>query len=162
MRIDSIVANLRALLRAHSIIYEIKARHFVARSGVTGFAVVIGAFGVVMLGLAAFFALEQLWGPIWAAVAIGISACAVALILIFIAGHLKAGRDLELAHEVRRSAVEGLLNDGRSIEAELTDLKIAFNHPVDSLIPSIIVPLAGILLKAVQRKTEKSDTSPGN
>jgi hypothetical protein len=156
MKIDSNVANLRALVRANSIIADIHARHLVARSGVTGFAALIAGFGLVMLGLAAFFALEQAWGPIWAAVAIGLASCAIALVLAFVAGHIRPGRDLELAREVHRSAMEGLLADGRSIEAELADLKNAFRHPLDSLIPGVIIPLASILLKSMK----KSGKSP--
>ena len=101
MRTDSIMANLRALMRAHSIVAEIRARHFVTRSGITAFAALIAVFGFVMLGLAAFFALEAVWGPIWAAATVGIVSCAIALALIIIAGRIAPGRDLELAREVR-------------------------------------------------------------
>jgi hypothetical protein len=157
MRIDSIMANLRALLRAHSIIADIHARHFVARSGITVFAALIAVFGFVMLGLAAFFALEAIWGPIWAAVAVGIGSCAIALLLMVIAGRIKHGRDLELAREVQRTALEGLLADGRSIEMEIAKLRSAVTHPFEALIPGIIVPLAAILLKTFTKRDKPAN-----
>lgn len=80
MKIDSPVANLRALLRANSIIADIHARHLVARSSLTGFAALIAGFGLLlMLGLAAYFALERVFGPVWAAASVGLANCAIAL-----------------------------------------------------------------------------------
>jgi hypothetical protein len=39
-----------------------RARHLVARSSLTGFAALIAAFGLLMFGLAAYFALERIVG----------------------------------------------------------------------------------------------------
>lgn len=152
MRIDSITANLRALIRANSIIADIHARKLVARSSVLGFAGLIAGFGLVMLGVAAFLALEQVWGPIWAAVAIGAASCAIALLLILIAGRIKPGRDLDLAREVHKSALDGLMADGRALEAELTRLRDTVTHPFESVVPSLIVPLAGIVLNILKKR----------
>ena len=134
MKIDSIVANLRALLRANSIIADIHARHLVARTSLTGFAALIGAFGLLMLGLAN---------------------CVIALVLVFVASHIKPGRDLELAREVHRTAMDALVADGRAVETEIADLKQAFRHPLDSVLPSLIVPLASIIIKIIAKKTDK-------
>jgi hypothetical protein len=155
MKIDSIVANLRALLRANSIIADIHARHLVARTSLTGFAALIAAFGLLMLGLAGYFALERILGPVWAAAAVGLANCVIALVLVFVASHIKPGRDLELAREVHRTAMDALLADGRAVETEIADLKQAFRHPLDSVLPSLIVPLASIIIKIIQKKTEK-------
>jgi len=157
MRIDSIIANLRALVRANSIIADIHARSLVTRSGIAGFAGLIAAFGLVMFGLAAFFALEQAWGPIWAAVAIGAASFVVALALVLIAGRIRPGRDLELARDVHKAALDGLIADGRALEEELAKLRDAVTHPLDALIPGVIVPLAGIVLNILKKRTGKND-----
>jgi hypothetical protein len=154
MKIDSILANLRTLLRANSVIADVHARHLVARSGLMGFAALIAAFGLLMLGLAGFFALESLWGPIWAAVAIGCLNGVVALALFLVAANLKPGRDLELAREVHQSAMEALIAEGRTLETEITSFKQAFHHPLDAVLPGLIVPLATLLIKALQKRTE--------
>jgi hypothetical protein len=156
MKTDSIVANLRTLLRANSAIADIHARLLLTRSGLTGFAALIGAFGLLMLGLAGFFALESVWGRIWAAAAVGGVNCLVALALIFMASRLKPGRELELAREVHKSALEALIAEGRSIETEITSFKQAFRHPLDSVLPGLIVPLATVLIKALQKRAEKA------
>jgi hypothetical protein len=155
MKIDSIVANLRARLRANSIIADIHARHLVARTSLTGFAALIGAFGLLMLGFAAYLALERILGPVWAAVSVGLANCVIALLLILVASRIRPGRDLELAREVHRTAMDALLADGRAVETEIADLKQAFRHPLDSVLPNLIVPLASIIIKTIQKKAEE-------
>jgi hypothetical protein len=155
MKIDSLVANLRAILRANSIIADIHARHLVARSSLTGFAALIGGFGLLMLGLAAYLALERVLGPIWAAASVGLANCVIALVLVVIASRIRPGRDLELAREIHRTAMDALMADGRAIESEIAGFKQAFHHPFDSALPGLIVPLATFLIKIIQKKTEK-------
>jgi hypothetical protein len=155
MKIDSLVANLRAVLRANSIIADIHARHLVARSSLTGFAALIAGFGLLMLGLAAYFALERVLGPVWAAASVGLANCVIALVLVLIASRIKPGRDLELAREVHRAAMDALIADGRALETEIASFKQAFHHPLDSVLPALIVPLATILIKIIQRKTDE-------
>jgi hypothetical protein len=158
MTIDSVVANLRAILRANSIIADIHARHLVARSSLTGFAALIAAFGLLMLGLAAYFALERTVGPVWAAASVGLANCVIALVLVLIASQIKPGRDLELAREVHRAAMEALIADGRALETEFASFKQTFRHPLDSVLPGLIVPLATMLIKIIQKRSEKPPT----
>jgi hypothetical protein len=155
MKIDSLVANLRALLRANSIIADIHARHLVARTSLTGFAALIGAFGLVMLGLAAYLALEEILGPVWAAVSVGLVNCVIALGLVLAASRIRPGRDLELAREVHRTAIDALLADGRALETEIADFKQAFRNPLDAVLPNLIVPLADIIIKIIAKQTEE-------
>ena len=154
MTIDSVVANLRAILRANSIIADIHARHLVTRASLTGFAALIAAFGLLMLGLAAYFALERIVGPVWAAASVGLANCAIALVLVLVASQIKPGRDLELAREVHRAAMEALIADGRALETEFASFKQAFRHPLDSVLPGLIVPLATMLIEIIRKKTE--------
>jgi hypothetical protein len=117
---------------------------------------VIATFGVLMFGVSGYFALEIVWGPIWAALAIGLANCAVAFILIMLASNLKPGRELELAREVHRSAVTALMAEGRAVESEFENLRQGFRNPLDSILPGLVVPLAGILIKTLQKRSKKS------
>jgi hypothetical protein len=155
MKIDSLVANLRAILRANSIIADIHARHLVARSSLTGFAALIAGFGLLMLDLAAYFAVERVLGPVWAAASVGLANCAIALVLVLIASRIRPGRDLELAREVHRTAMDALMADGRALETEIAGFKQAFRHPLDSVLAGLIVPLATILIQIIQKKTDE-------
>ena len=159
MKIERITTNLHAVLRANSIIADIHARHMLTRSGIAGFAALIGAFGLLMFGLAGYFALEMAWGPIWAAATVGLANCVVAGILVIIASHLKPGRELDLAREVHKSAVAALIAEGGTLEAEFENFKRGFRSPLDSALPGLIMPLAGILIKTLQRRSEKTHQS---
>jgi len=153
MKIDSLVANLHTILRANSIIADIHARHLVARSSLTGFAGLIAGFGLLMLGLAAYFALERIIGPVWAAASVGLANCVIALALVVIASRIRPGRDLELAREIHRTAMDALMADGRAVESEIASFRQAFRHPLDSALPGLIVPLATILIRFIQKHT---------
>lgn len=155
MKIDSLMANLRALWRANTIIADIHARHLAARSGLTGFAALVGGFGLLMLGIAAYFVLEQVLGPIWAAASVGLANCIIALVLALIATRIRPGRELELAREVHRTALDALMADGRAVEAEFASFKQAFSHPLDSVLPGLIIPLATFLIRALQNRADK-------
>ncbi len=157
MKVDAIVANLRALLRANSIIAEIHARHLVVRSSLTGFAALIGAFGLLMLGIGGFFWLETLYGPVIAALAVGVGNCVLAVILLLIASRLKPGRDLELAREVHRAAMDSLISDSRTVETEYQSFKQALRSPPESVLPGLAMQLASILIRVLNRRM---DTPP--
>ena len=119
MDIDSTVRNLRVMMRANTIIAGIHGRRLAARTGLNAFAGLIGAFGLLMLGVAVFFALERIWGPVWAAAAVGGFNVVLALVLVLIAGRMKPGGELDLATEVRDAAVDSVVGDLRAVEADL-------------------------------------------
>jgi hypothetical protein len=160
MRTESIIANLRALIRANAIMAEMHARAIATRSGVAAFAGFVAAFGLVMFGLAAFFALEQQWGPIWAAVTVGAACCVIALILALIAMRIAPGRDIELARDVHNKALEGLAADGRAMEAELAQLRYVVTHPFEAILPGVVVPLTGIVLNILKKRGEPKAPRP--
>ena len=157
MRLDSTVRNLRVMLRANTIIAGIHGRLLAARSSLGAFAGLIGAFGLLMLGVAAFFALERLWGPVWAAAAVGGFNILLALIIAIVAAGLRPGRELAIATEVRDAAVETITADLRSVEADLATLTHALRHPFDStLIAGHATPLVSLLIKSVEKGEDEA------
>ena len=106
MKLDTIARNLRVLWRADAIIAEIHIRQFAARSGLIAAAGAIAIFSLLMFDLAAFFALEGVWGSIWAAAALGAANLLIALSLIAVASNLKPGRELDLAYEIHGNALK--------------------------------------------------------
>jgi hypothetical protein len=155
MKIERIISNLRTLLRANSVIADIHARHLLTRSGLIAFAGLIATFGVLMFGLAGYFALETLWGPIWAAATVGLVNCVVAFIIVLLSANLKPGRELDLAREVHKSAVAALIDESRGLESEFENFKQGLRNPFDSVVSTLVVPLAGILIKTLHKRSEK-------
>ena len=151
MNFEKIFRHLRFFWRAESIIADIHVRHLAARSGFAAFAALVGILGVVTLSLAVYFALEPVWGRAWAAAALGGLHLYLASLTIMIASRMRTGRDLELASEVRRAAIEALEDDAQAIQSEATAISHAVRHPLDAVLPGLVVPLVGIVLKALRK-----------
>jgi len=149
---DKIIRDLRVLLRAQAVIAEIKLNHLAARSGLMAVAALIGIFGLAMLDLAVYFHLEPQMGRVGAAAVVGIGDLVLAAILFFIAARVKPGRDLELAQEIQKSAIDALASDAREVEADIRGITNMVRHPLDSAVPGLIMPLASMLIKALRKK----------
>jgi hypothetical protein len=164
---DNLVRHLRILWRADSIIADIYLRLLVTRSGLISFAGLIAVFGLLMLNVAGYLALEQIWGRVWAAVAMSLIDFVISLLLVMIAARTKPGRELDLALEVRGIALRGLEHEASAVQAELVALRDEFHdvkakltrfvkHPLDTTLPTLIGPLGSILLKALKKPHERS------
>lgn len=158
--LDRLARHLRVLLRADSIIADIHVRMLATRSRLISLAGLIAVFGLVMLNVAGYFALGQLWGQTWAAVAMGLIDFSISGLLIVVAARSKPGRELELAHEVRKMALTRLEEDLAAVQAELVGLRTSLTrivkHPLDAALPALIGPLAAIVLQSLKRRREKT------
>ncbi len=165
---ENVVRNLRVLWRAESIIADVRLRQMMVRSGLRGAAVLLGLFAFLMANLAVFFALQQIWGAIWAAAAVSAGNVLLAGILLFAAGRTAPGREMELALEVRNNALENLEADALVVQAQLVELREEIrgvrraitgfaHHPLDNLLPNLLVPLAGAIAKGLKKSDAAKD-----
>jgi len=145
MNFDQLVRNLRILLRTNIIIAEIHLRHVAARAGLFAFAALVASFGVVMLGVALFLALEQSLGPMWAAVVVGGGGLVLALVVALVGANLKPSRELGLANQVNQSALDAVSADLKATSSGLTQFA-SF-----AAVPNLVLPLLTFLLKAFRR-----------
>ena len=150
MNTENVVKNLRVLWRTDRIIADIRMRHMLVGLGLRAFAALIAAFGLLMLELAAYFALIQVWSAISAAAILGAFNFLIAAILFFIAARPPAGRELELANEIHGSSVDALQLEARALQAELSG---AIHHPLSGILPLLIVPLITIIIKSLKKPT---------
>jgi hypothetical protein len=145
---DNVVKNLRALWRTDRIIAELRMRHMLVRLGLRAFAALIAAFGLLMLELAAYFALVQIWSAISAAAILGLVNFVIAAVLFVVAERPTAGRELELANEIHGSAVEALQTEARGMQQQFAGM---VHHPLNSALPLILVPLITIIVKSLRK-----------
>jgi len=150
---DNIVKQLRVLWRTDRIIADIRLRHMLVGLGLRAFAALIAAFGLLMLELAAYFALVQVWSAIWAAAILGAVNFAIAGILFVIAGRPPSGREIELANEIHTSSVEALQLEARALQGEVTGM---MHHPLNSMLPTLIVPLITIIIRSLRKPAAPS------
>ena len=147
---DRFIDNLRVLYRAERAIADIKLRNVLAQSGLNAAAVLLALVGLLLFEVAAFFALLEFWSTITSALALGAANFILAGLLALIAARKAPGRELELANEIERSAMEALQNDARLMQQQFGFVGRSFKHPIESALP-LIVPLATMVINALKK-----------
>ena len=148
MNSENVVKHVRALWRTDRIIADIRLRHLLMGLGLRAFAALIAAFGLAMLELAAYFALLQPLNAIYAAAILGVVNFAIAAILFAIAAKPPSGRELELANEIHGTSIEGLQLEARTLQSDISGM---IHHPLNGVLPLLIVPLITIVVKALRQ-----------
>ena len=148
MNTENVVKNLRVLWRTDRIIADIRMRHLLIGLGLKAVAALIAAFGLLMLELSAYFALVQIWSAISAAAILGAVNFAIAAILSAIAARPPSGRELELASEIHGSSVDALQLEARALQSQLSGM---IHHPLNGILPLLIVPLITIIIKSLKK-----------
>jgi len=153
---DNVARNLRALWRADRIIAEIRLRHLLTGLGLKAFAALFAAFGLLMLELAAYFALVLVWSAIVSAAVLGLFNFVVAAIIVLVAVRQPSGHELELASEVHSSAIDALQIEAQALHGEIRG---AFHNPLDSVLPSLVLPLIRIAIRGLKSAKAQSAAS---
>src|SRR6202158_5119024 len=115
--------------------------------GLRAFAALVAAFGLLMLELSAYFALVQIWSASAAAI-LGALNFLIAAILFAFAARPPTGRELELANEIHGSSVDALQLEARALQSHLSGM---IHHPLNGILPLLIVPLITIIIKSLKR-----------
>ena len=112
--IDNLARDLQLLQRADWLITKmwvnVAARHF----GLFAFAGLVAVFGLGMMNVAGFYALQVVWGPVWAAAAVGIADFILASVVMLFGRNIEPGPELELALDVRKMAVAAIETERKS------------------------------------------------
>ena len=153
MNTENVVKHLRVLWRTDRIIADIRMRHLLVGLGLRAFAALIATFGLLMLELSAYFALVQIWSAISAAAVLGAINFAIAATLFVIAGRPPTGRELELANEIHGSSVDALQLEARALQSQLSGM---IHHPLNGILPLLIVPLITIIVKSLKKPAATS------
>jgi hypothetical protein len=148
MNTENVVKNLRVLWRTDRIIADIRMRHLLVGLGLRAFAALIAAFGLLMLELAAYFALVQICSVISAAAILGGVNFAIAAILFAIAARPPSGRELELANEIHSSSIDALQLEARALQSQLSGV---IHHPLNGILPMLLLPLITIIMKSLKK-----------
>lgn len=112
--------HLRALLRAELLIAEIKLGAMLKKTALMIVAGLIAVFGLATLNVAAYHALEPIWGDVWALLAVAAGDFVIAGILILAASRPASTPELRLATELRDQSVEAIELDARLAIGEVT------------------------------------------
>jgi hypothetical protein len=153
---ENVVKHLRVLWRTDRIIADIRLKHMLVGLGLRAFAALIAAFGLLMLELAAYFALVQVWSAIYAAAILGVANFVIAAILFAIAARPPSGRELELANEIHTAAVDALQIEARTLQSQVSG---AIRNPLHGILPALMIPLITIIIKSLKKSPAAAKAS---
>ena len=163
--IDHLLRNLQVLRKADILIGKIWLNVLARRLGLFAFAGLIGVFGLGMANVAGFYALQNSLGVIWAATVVAIMDFAIALIVLLVGSRTRPGPEIDVAFEVRRTALESIQEDARDLKLtidtlgqEIKNVKqnitAVVHNPLDVAAEKLLIPAALSLLRGLRSKKE--------
>lgn len=152
---NRISRNLTILFRTERLIARRQMAVLRTQTGLMAFAGLVTGIAIIMLNVAAFFALETVMASYLAALTVALANVMVALVLVAVASRMSADKDLEPAVEVRDMAlaeIEADLNDVAEEARELTrNVSRMARDPLGTALPALIGPLLSLLLKSKEK-----------
>ena len=163
--IDHLLRDLQVLRKADILIGKIWLNVLARRIGLFAFAGLIGVFGLGMANVAGYHALQSSLGVIWAATVVAVADFAIALIVLLVGSRTRPGPEIDVAFEVRRTALESIQEDARDLKLtidtlgqEIKNVKqnitAVVHNPLDVAAEKLLVPAALSLLRGLRSKKE--------
>jgi len=145
------------LWRAEGTIAEARLQIAMRRYVLYALAGLIAVFGLGMLNLAAFFAAQALWGPIWAAIAAALGDFIVALIVAGIGGlSARLGAHLNTALDMRQAALDCIDAEFTAMQEPFAWLSRAARNPIDTALPAALVPVITAIVRGLRKDKAES------
>ena len=161
---EHLARSLKVAWRSERMLIANEFRLTLQKMQLSALAGLVGILGLVMLSLAAFFALVPHMGQSLAALCVGAVDLVLAILLIVRAGSLQPAPEIEMIKEVRAMAFADIEEELSLAEAEVKALKNEVHafvrNPMDTLLPSAIGPLVEAVFRGVAaRKRQSHDDS---
>jgi hypothetical protein len=151
MRVDSMIQSLRILVKADAMIAEAAFKTRLSQIALHGMALGIAVFGLVMIGLAIFFALQDIWGTIRAAVAVGLGSLMLAGVIVAFSSYRRPGRDLQLAHDMHKMALDSLLEEARLAGQDFSSIRGLMRSAAQGTLLGTLAPIVSLVLRLLKR-----------
>jgi len=155
---ERFMRSLRIFWRSERLLAEHQLRLGTQRVQFNAVAALVAVFGLVMLSIAAFFALVPYWGHALAALTVGGAELVLAAALVAYARSLQPTTAVEMIKEVRNVALSDIEEGIALAEAELVALKDDargfIRNPIDALVPGAITQLLSGAAKEFKSRKE--------
>jgi hypothetical protein len=151
--------NVRLLWRSERLLAQQEIRMGTKKLEVHALAGLVGIFGLGMLGLALFFAIEPYWGKALAALAVGGIDLIIVAVLTAVARSMKPAPEVAMVREMRDVALEGIRDEAALAEAEINnlrdDIRNFVRNPFEALLPAIVSPMLGAVTRGLHSSRKK-------
>lgn len=149
---NRISRNISIALRSERLIVQRKMEVIRTQTGLMAAAGLVAGIGLIMINVAAYFALTTKLSPQSAALIVGMVNFAIAGLLGVYASRINADSDVGGAIEVRDMAIEDLEAEIEDVTREaqqvVSDVRQLVKNPLGSALPGIVGPLISALLKS--------------
>jgi hypothetical protein len=150
MSIQTAVRSGRLYVRAELLVAEMRLRSYARKAALLAVALGVALFGLGMLNVAAFLWLSESFGPVRTALGIAVANFAVAAVAFAIGYVMKPGAELQLAEEMRDTALE-------TVESEVSRMQSAgvtglVSGAVEMGAARLLMPTVGALLGGLRKK----------
>jgi len=149
---NRIYRNLSIALRAERLIAQRKMKVVRTQTGLMAAAGIAAGVGLIMLNVAAYFALTTKVSPQLAALIVALANFVIAVVLGVYASRINADNDVRVATEVRDMAIEDIeaeVDDAtHAVKEVVDDVRQLVKNPLGSALPGFVGPLASALLKS--------------
>jgi len=155
---ERLVHAVKVVWRSERLLLQNEIRLGARRAQLNALAGLVSIIGLVMLSLAAFFALVPPLGQALAALVVGFVDLLVAAALVWYASSLEPGPELGMIKEMRDLALTDIEEEAALAEAELMAIKkeltTFLRNPFDALLPAAIVPLLTSVVRGLGSKKD--------
>ena len=163
--IDHLLRDLQVLRKADILIGKIWLNVLARRLGLFAFAGLIGLFGLGMANVAGYNALQSSIGIVWAATVVAIADFAIAAIMLLLASNSRPGPEIDVALEVRKTALESINEDARDLKLTLEamgqeirsvkqNVTALVHNPLDVATEKLLVPALLSIVRGMRGKKE--------
>ncbi|MEQ8654843.1 MAG: phage holin family protein [Kiloniellales bacterium] len=156
--------NLSIVWRMEQLIARRRFAVLRKQAGAFALAGLVALFGLVLLDMAAFFALAPLIGQAYAALAIAGVNFLLAVLLAVWASGLSADKEISVAVEVRDLALtdleaeaEAAVEDARALAA---DVRKVARDPLAALLPGLNSSVIAAILRSLRSYVDKPSKKP--
>jgi hypothetical protein len=150
---EHLMRSLNVLWRSERLLVEYQLKQGTQKIQFNALAALVAVFGLMMLSVAAFFAIAPYWGHALAALTIGGADLLLAAVLTLYARSLRPTPEVEMVREVRNMALSDIEDEIALAETELVAIRDGIHqfmrHPVDMLLPGVIGPLLSAVAKGL-------------
>jgi hypothetical protein len=120
---EHLIRSLNVFWRSERMLAEYQLKQSTHRIQLNALAALVVVFGLVMLSIAAFFAIVPYWGHALAALTVSGANLLLAMVLILYARSLRPTPEVEMVREVRNMTVSDIEEEIALVEAEIVAIK---------------------------------------
>ncbi|HEY2884609.1 MAG TPA: phage holin family protein [Rhizomicrobium sp.] len=148
MSTSRLIQHAHLVWRSERVIAELRLKRLLGSLGLQAFAALMTGFALALFELAAYFALIQTWSAIGSAAILGICNLGLAGVLMLFAARRPASRELALANEVHRDALNAFTAEVHESE---TTAPASLRTALESAIIPVLLPLIPLVIQRLRK-----------